>query len=99
MEENKRKIDDQAKELRSILNELHSQSDDNSDERIEVEHEDEQKEINVLDLPPRKEVHGQKKRRAHVKLSKPLIRLVVVAVLLIIILIMLLYFGDGIVTF
>lgn len=90
MEEIKKEYDDQAKELRAIINELQENTDDSSTissreiQEEKVPEQDVDTEINVLNLPPRKEVHSQKKKRARIKFSKPFIRLVIVVVLIII---------------
>lgn len=44
------------------------------------------KEIDVLDLPPRNEVHSNKKERVHLKISIPLIRLFIVILIILVVL-------------
>lgn len=38
--------------------------------------------IDILDLPPRREVHSHKQGRTHVKFSRPLLRLLLVIIIL-----------------
>ncbi|SDL65466.1 hypothetical protein [Sediminibacillus halophilus] len=67
---------DQARQLRSMVGEL--------DEETETTYSAEQEEVNVLNLPPRKEVHQNKKTKVKWKVSLSLIRLLVILFLLII---------------
>lgn len=82
METKKKDHHDQAEELRSILNEVNQQQIEGDLPRPEEDHSNFDNEsfhdMSVLNLPPRKEVHGHKKKRTHFKIRKPLIRLTVV---------------------
>ncbi|WP_053219365.1 hypothetical protein [Virgibacillus senegalensis] len=71
---------DQASQLRDLVEEM----DENTDSGEEMKDHFEQEEVNVLNLPPRKEVHQSKKTRIKWKLSLPLIRLLVILFLLIV---------------
>jgi hypothetical protein len=110
MEDIKSESNDQAKELRELLQEVnnhnveenkHSKDDEQNlfidDEAINQE-EYEVKTMDVLNLPPRKEVHSQKKNRTQFKLSRPFIRLTIVAVLLLMVIGLLLFYGDAVMT-
>jgi hypothetical protein len=102
MEENRRK-DEQERELQALLVELQENADGSTVSVTDTEQEekwnerkaDTENEINVLNLPPRKEVHGQKKKRAHIKLRKPFIRLAIVIVLVIIVVGILFFLNGG----
>lgn len=94
MEDVKVEKDDQAKELRAILNELNNhsvqeQAMDTTDVMSELEDHNnvedqlETNEMNVLNLPPRSVVHSYEKKRVHFKISKPLLRLISVITLLV----------------
>jgi hypothetical protein len=104
MEENRRKNDEQERELQALLVELQENADSSTVSVTDTEQEEkwnERKavtEINVLNLPPRKEVHGQKKKRAHIKLSKPFIRLAIVIVLVIIVLGILFFLNGSVIS-
>lgn len=98
METKKKDHHDQAEELRSILNEVNQQQieenlaqPENNQSNFDA---DSFHDISVLNLPPRKEVHGDKKKRTHFKITKPFIRLAIV-VLLLAVLVILFILGDG----
>ncbi|WP_026906581.1 hypothetical protein [Paucisalibacillus globulus] len=110
MEDVKTDSNDQAKELRELLQEVNNHNVEEkkpgfdneqnlimNDEALNQEEYDE-KTMDVLNLPPRKEVHSQKKNRTHVKLSRPFIRLIIVVVLLLTVIGMLLFYGDLVLT-
>ncbi|WP_010095951.1 hypothetical protein [Ornithinibacillus scapharcae] len=99
MENVKVEKDDQAKELRAILNELNNHSEQEhsvptNDDISVAEAEDsnldqervETSEMNVLNLPPRSVVHGYENKKVHFKISKPLLRLLMVIMLVVLIL-------------
>ncbi|WP_096270485.1 hypothetical protein [Paucisalibacillus globulus] len=105
MEEIKSESNDQAKELRELLQDVNNNSlkvNDRSnnqqdyvmEENLENQVTTEEKMVNVLNLPPRKEIHSQKKNRTHLKISKPFLRLFFVLFLLLIVLWLLLFYGD-----
>jgi len=105
MEEIKSESNDQAKELRELLQDVNNNSlkvNDRSnnqqdyvmEENLENQVTTEEKMVNVLNLPPRKEIHSQKKNRTHLKISKPFLRLFFVLLLLLIVLWLLLFYGD-----
>lgn len=85
------KDQDQADELRELFN---------TEENIVLKSEEEitervsHREIDVLNLPPRKEVHGISKR-TKLKVSKPFWRFVLISLLVIVILVVALYLWDG----
>lgn len=74
---------DEETDLKSLVNEIQQR------EKKRIEQEDRLPEepghirkIDVLNLPPRTEVHGKQKTRTHVKFSKPLLRLLIVIIIL-----------------
>lgn len=83
-----RKEDEQANELRSLFYELEQI---NEEEKSTVRDETQ---IDVLNLPPRKEVHG-KNSRTKLKLSKPFLRLFIVIVIILFCIVLALYLGEG----
>ncbi|SDQ53756.1 hypothetical protein SAMN05216232_2027 [Virgibacillus subterraneus] len=76
---------DQANELRKLFNEVQEESeqsvpvDDGEDEGSETEQEE--RDVDILNLPPRKEVHSTNNKRTRVKLSGASLRLVIVVVI------------------
>lgn len=104
MENKKRESDDQASELRKLLDEVeNTQEETNPEEtthqRIEAEADtDTEKEsnrelnIDILNLPPRKEIHGSTKSHTRLKMSNPSKRLITVAVLLVVLFVAMFYF-------
>lgn len=90
------KQEDQAEELRKLLNEVESIKDPEMNKSIESEEVQlEQREVDILNLPPRKEVHGNKKQHTHIKISLPFRRFILIIFLLIIILIGVYYLFGG----
>ena len=84
----------QADELEKLLQEVQNHDiDDNqrAEERITRES---QPKIDVLNLPPRKDVHRSHKSRVKLKFSKPFRRLMFVVLILIIMIIVVLYYSD-----
>jgi len=87
MSENPIKESDQANELKKLLSDVTRQESSNDPTLAESETLntlDETKKIDVLNLPPRKEIHGGKASRMKIKITKPYIRLIVVVSLIII---------------
>ncbi|QTM99685.1 hypothetical protein ERJ70_10455 [Sediminibacillus dalangtanensis] len=80
---------DQARHLRSMVNEL------DNDKETETTYSPEQEEVNVLNLPPRKEVHQNKRTKVKWKVSLSLVRLLVILFLLIIAVIVSFQIWDG----
>ncbi|SDJ66877.1 hypothetical protein [Sediminibacillus albus] len=84
---------DQAQQLRSAMDKEESKSF--SLENQLEHHPDPEEEVNVLNLPPRKQVHHQKKTGMKWKISIPLIRFLLILFLLIIGLVLAVHFwGD-----
>ncbi|WP_042145725.1 hypothetical protein [Paucisalibacillus sp. EB02] len=104
MEDMKPESNDQAKELRELLQEVNNNSVEEKNQSLDDQHNyldetvnlitSEDKTLNVLNLPPRKVVHSQKKNRTHVKISKPFIRLAIVVILLLTVIGLLFFYGD-----
>lgn len=86
MSENPKKESDQAKELRKLLSDV-QQSESSNYTTTTTENDthqtlDNTKKIDVLNLPPRKEIHNGKSRHIKIKVTKPYIRLIVVVLLI-----------------
>ncbi|WP_152525509.1 MULTISPECIES: hypothetical protein [Sediminibacillus] len=80
---------DQARQLRNMVNELDKDKEMSTTDNLE------QEEVNVLNLPPRKEVHQNKKTKVKWKVSLSLIRLLVILFILIIAVIVSLQLWGG----
>lgn len=81
---NQKKERDQAEELRRLVYDVQS-NQGNDDDQHEKDFTPEKREIDILNLPPRKEVHGMKQQRVRLKTSKSLKRFLLVIMVLIII--------------
>ncbi len=81
-------------ELQSPFNEIENAESNNEDDSLVIGDESSIRKIDILNLPPRKEIHT-KNKRAKLKLSKPLLRLIFISLLVIAILIGALYLWDG----
>lgn len=84
--------DDQAAELRKLFDEVQGANDlqaeknqDSTEENDSVPVSEPTREIDILNLPPRKEVHSNTKKRTSFKISRPLVRLSTVIIVLAII--------------
>ncbi|MBY7143470.1 hypothetical protein KFZ56_10510 [Virgibacillus sp. NKC19-3] len=92
MNNNSSNQEDQATELKSLLDEVQQRDGakgDNSQIAAIEETEVQEREIDVLNLPPRKEVHRKNKQRTHIKvgsLGGPLLRFLIVFILLLVVL-------------
>ncbi|MFC4557414.1 hypothetical protein ACFO3D_04225 [Virgibacillus kekensis] len=85
MREETKNHEDQAEELRKLFNEVESQGEDNRPliEDTEIKEEGKQdRDVDILNLPPRKEVHGGKNTGTRFKVSRASLRLVTVIVIL-----------------
>lgn len=82
------KNEDQAAELRKLVDQIQDEklpaeeTDLNKQADMEQTDKTEDREIDVLNLPPRKEVHSKNNKFAHIKISGPLVRLLVVLLLI-----------------
>lgn len=86
------KIDEEKLHLQELFEEVQQNQDSDDKEFIE---KTSQPKIDVLNLPPRKEIHKDNKQRVKFKISTPLIRFILVITALIIILASSYYFwGD-----
>lgn len=76
--------DDQAEELRKLFNEVQEESEQSiPEEEIEEEsHEvdEEGRDVDILELPPRREVHRITNKRTRVKISRASLRLIFVVI-------------------
>ncbi|WP_188453831.1 hypothetical protein [Virgibacillus oceani] len=92
-----KEIEDQAAELRKLVDEV--QQKDVKDSEVNIGGiMDGEREVDILNLPPRKEVHSKKNTRTHLKMSRPFLRLVFVIVIILAVLFGIYYvWGDEIV--
>src|SRR5699024_2925939 len=79
-----KKTNQQAASLEELFNEIQQDSDQEQTEK-QLPEKQLMPKIDVLNLPPRKEVHGGNNNRMIFKVGKPLGRLLLVCVLLLII--------------
>lgn len=95
--------DDQATELRKLFNEVQGNgtNDLQTDKKTELTENgsvvlnESARDIDILNLPPRKEVHSNKKKRTRVKVNRPFARLSAVIIILIIIVIAVYYLWSA----
>ncbi|SFD50911.1 hypothetical protein SAMN05216238_10213 [Lentibacillus persicus] len=102
MENKTKEADDQASELRKLLDEVENGQEvtnleETTHQRKEAEADTEKKSnrdlnIDILNLPPRKEVHGSTKTHTRLKMSNPSKRFITVAVLLVVLFVVMFYF-------
>lgn len=83
-EQNKNNKDDQVTDLRKLIDEVQqSESIQEKHESLLAEESNQIRKIDILNLPPRKEIHSkQQKKLIRIKLSKPLLRLLMVMIIL-----------------
>ncbi|WP_284141263.1 MULTISPECIES: hypothetical protein [unclassified Virgibacillus] len=83
--------EDQAKELRKLFEEVQTNESTSSETNIEVPtdentidipNQQENREIDILNLPPRSTVHGQKNTRVHFRIHGPIVRFLIVIIML-----------------
>jgi hypothetical protein len=84
--EDNSRLDTEKEELQNLFHEVEHHKEESTSENT--------KEIDVLNLPPRKEVH-QNKKSVKLTWSKPFIRFAFILFLLFLCLIAALYIGDG----
>lgn len=80
---------DQAAELRKLISEVDTHNDKMAPN--EGENKEEHQSIDILNLPPRKEVHNKKKSRIHIKMSRSILRLIVVLFLVAVVILGVMY--------
>ncbi len=85
--------DNQAEKLQQLFAEVTNQPIDNHENK-EEEIDNDFIEVDVLNLPPRSEVHKKAKQKLDIRLGSPFIRLLSVLILLMIVII-LIYFIAG----
>jgi len=71
---------DQASELRKLINEVEVPDTEKARKK-----EKNEREIDILNLPPRKDVHHSKKSKTRMKLNSPVLRLIFVILLMIVV--------------
>lgn len=98
--------EDQATQLKNLVEELNQQSaakeeiDYPFDNNDTFRSENQNPVIDVLNLPPRKDVHLSNSKRASLKVSKPLVRFLLVCLIIAVILGSTFYFlSEDILTF
>ena len=85
----------QAEKLKQLFDEVNNQSLKEEESNEQKNEEQQYIEIDVLKLPPRKEVHTNPKSRLYIPSKRPLIRISFVIILLIAILATIYFFiGD-----
>lgn len=95
----------QANKLMELFQEVANHNPDDIDQPDLNQHDSEKLheeyiELDILNLPPRREVHGNKKRKYSFSLARPIIRLTFVFLIMIMILILFFYQNlNQIVTF
>ncbi|MUV39753.1 hypothetical protein JNUCC1_03637 [Lentibacillus sp. JNUCC-1] len=99
-EKTERQDEDQAEELRRLIGDVQAnefQADETDQNKPEHNHSnpDSEEEIDILNLPPRKMVHQQKKTPVKLKIKRPLLRLLLVVIILIVILVLAWMYLDG----
>lgn len=92
--------DEQTDELKKLVDQVEKREDQSQPMKTSYLNEETTeiaatKEIDILNLPPRNEVHGNKKKHIHIKISAPLIRLLIVTLIILVVLGGL-YYGWGI---
>lgn len=86
-------LNDQATQLRQMVQGV-SETDNNTDEQERDDNELEM-DTDILNLPPRKEVHRHKKQSTRIKIGHPLQRLLFIIFLLVLIIVGAYFFiGD-----
>jgi hypothetical protein len=87
-----RDTDKQTDELQLLVEQVEKEHEEKQVMSIDsIENTDIQREVDLLNLPPRKEKHSEN-RRSHFKISKALFRFLFIVILLIVILIGVYYF-------
>ncbi|RDW19094.1 hypothetical protein CWR48_08575 [Oceanobacillus arenosus] len=82
---------DQAEELRHLVGEIEGNKEVKEELSASLEEIPKKREIDILNLPPRKEVHTIS-NRTRFRISRPFIRIIFVVIVLIVILIVGYYF-------
>lgn len=88
IEKSQTELGDQAETLRYTVDQRNSQNENN------IDYENVDRELDILNLPPRKEVHGGKKGKTRVKISQPFLRFMFVIIILLIVLTCVFYLWD-----
>jgi len=91
---NKSVDEDQATELRKLISEVETK-DDVKNPANEEQKQEPRRQIDVLDLPPRKEIHSKKKSRVHFKLNRSVLRLIVVFLLVVAVIVGVIYLFEN----
>ncbi|MBM7598334.1 Tfp pilus assembly protein PilN [Virgibacillus halotolerans] len=92
--DNKTKATEDLQQLLSEVKKAEKEHKHTATEQHEFHDTDLDRRIDVLDLPPRKEVHSKKNKRTQLKLSSPLTRFIFVIVVLLSVLILTYYLNS-----
>lgn len=84
---NEQNNDEQATDLQKLIEEVHQNANIQHEAPGESTSEESNqiRKIDILNLPPRKKIHSNQKKRLHIKLSRPLFRLLSVIIILLVI--------------
>lgn len=89
MEKQTNERDDQAATLKKLVDEVEEGAAPAAERAPDEQMENKQagkmesRQVDILNLPPRKEVHSSGNKRTHVKISRPFIRLLIVIIVII----------------
>lgn len=88
----------QADQLMKLFQEVANHQPDSLEEedlieKDETEEQEEYIELDILNLPPRREVHGARKKPMSFSFTSPFVRLSLVIIVLLIVVFILYYFG------
>lgn len=76
----------QATDLQKLIDEVQQSEKIQKKQQVSLSQEPDQiRKMDILNLPPRKEIHSNHKKRIHVKLSRPLFRFLSVIIILLVI--------------
>src|SRR5699024_9784655 len=79
---------------RKLISEFKAQ-DDVKNPTNEEQKQEPRRQIDVLDLPPRKEIHSKNKSRVHFKLNRSILRLFVVFLLVVAVIVGVIYLFEN----
>ncbi|MBP1969635.1 hypothetical protein J2Z83_001742 [Virgibacillus natechei] len=83
MNHNSSNQEDQATELRSLLNDVEQGGREKVNQSDKRTHSmEENQKVDILNLPPRKDVHSHNKKRTHLRIGNPLLRFIIVFIIL-----------------
>jgi|SRR5699024_1941116 len=86
---------DQAEQLKNLVNELEQRENQNGNSEQADIRSNEFQRIDVLNLPPRKTIHGHKKKGFKINIRRPFMRFLVVSLITIILCVMIIYLWQN----